>query len=188
MTQASRIACGLVALAALAACATAPRTESVADPAPVCNFESGLRAVEAAPVELRVTPALAALAQACPGVLGNLAQAADQARQLPRAERARILGEAASQALPPACATTSPGAPASSVSWGCPPPEPMRLEAQLLADLDAGTYLFAIAVRSRLAGAQQLSTYSVKLIDNLILAAALEGEAARTGVRTTPPL
>jgi hypothetical protein len=176
-----------LALVLLTGCATA-RTGTDADPPESCDFAPGLAAVETVPTEQRVGLALRSLGDACPGRLGPLALASTQASTLPRAERARVLGEAASLALPPACASSTPGAPAASVAWGCPPPPAMALSPQLLEDLDAGTYLFALAVRSRLDGANRLDANATKLIDNLMLAAALEGEAARGGATGTPPL
>lgn len=143
------------------------------------QFKAALPAVEGVEPIRRVTPALAGLGNGCPGVLGALGDAAVTAQALDRDDRAAMLASAAADVLPPACAAPTPVAPAAAVTWSCPPPEGMVLADQLLGDLDAGTYLFAIAVRARLDGANALDDSAKRLLDNLILGAALEGEQAR---------
>jgi len=143
------------------------------------QFKAALPGVEGVDPIRRVTPALAALGTGCPAVLGALGDAAVTGQALDRDDRAAMLAAAAADVLPPACAAPTPVAPAASITWSCPPPEGMVLADQLLGDLDAGTYLFAVAVRARLDGANALDDSAKRLLDNLLLGAALEGEQAR---------
>lgn len=143
------------------------------------QLRAALPAVESVAPIRRVRPALAGLGASCPEVLGALGEAARIASELDRDDRAAALAAAAADALPPACAAPVPTAPAASITWSCPPPGGMVLADQLLADLDAGTYLFAIAVRARLDGGNKFDDSAKRLLDSLLLGAALEGEQAR---------
>jgi len=193
---------GALALcAALAGCATkreARRADPDPDPAttPVeadCSsgFTQALRAAESFEAAERVKPVLTGLEFACPAVLAELGEAAGRAKGLDRLGRAALLAQAATEALPPACSTTNPLSPAATMVWSCPPQDKLELAEQLLQDLDAGTYLFMLAVRARLANADKLDDDAKKLLDNLVMAAALEGEAAALNgfaTENTPPL
>lgn len=194
-------ASALVLCAALAGCATkseARRAEPDPDPAttPVeadCSsgFTQALRAAESFEPDQRVKPVLTGLEFACPEVLAELGEAAGQAKSLDRHGRATLLAQAATEALPPACSTTDPLSPAASMVWSCPPQDKLELAEPLLQDLDAGTYLFMLAVRARLANADKLDEDAKKLLDTLVMAAALEGETAAlngSAAGNTPPL
>ena len=168
---------------------TSARAEAPAECAD--GFKQALSAVESYEALERVKPALAGLSFACPAVLTDLGEAASKAKELERPERAAALAQAASLALPPACSTTAPLSPAATVVWSCPPQDKLELAEQLLQDLDAGTYLFMLAVRARLANADALDESAKKLLDNLVMAAALEGEQAAlngTAAAAAPPL
>lgn len=155
------------------------------------GFAEALEAVEAVEPIDRVRPALAGLGTACPEVLSDLGEAAAAAQDMERPVRAARLAQAASLSLPPACTTANPLAPAATVVWSCPPQDKLELAEALLQDLDAGTYLYMLAVRARLANADALDANAVRLLDNLVMAAAMEGERAAlegTAASETPPL
>ncbi len=129
-------------------------------------FVEGLRAVERAPTAARVRPALEALAR-CPA-LGALGTAAASAAAKPRATRSHALVVASG--LDAACAEAR-----------CQPlPPALELAPRALADADAGSYAFALAAHRALTAAGMLTPAAERILLNLLLAAALEGEAART--------
>lgn len=167
-------------------CATSKNSST--QPAPEsCTFAAQLKLVEAVPVEQRMLPSLKALAESCPQTMGDLAQAATQAQaQADRAKRAQILAQAAMLALPSGCSASNALAPAASLQWGCPAPPEMQLADALLKDLDAGTYLFVLASRARLQGADKLDKDSGRVLQNLLLSAAIEAEMARESAGEKP--
>ncbi len=151
----------------------APASDGPAAKACADALASGLRRVESVPMEQRVAPALLALGGCEP--LGPLAAAARSASALARSERARSLCLAATPE--PRCSI--PGdAPASRL-----PPEccaaPLGLSGTAQRDLDAGTCLFTAAVRLNLASLGLSAGQAERLLSNLLLASALEGEAER---------
>lgn len=158
-------------------------TASLSSP---CELGQALVEIEALPMEQRLLPSLRALASHCAGGLGELAQAADQAQASgDRAQRAALLAEAASLALPSGCSTNQALEPATALLWPCPPPEELHLAEALLKDLDAGSYLFVLAARARLNAQQQLDADSERLLQIILLSAAIEGETAKGAVPST---
>lgn len=165
----------------ISSCATTNGDSKQAAVAQGCHFAAQLKLVEAVPVEKRMSPSLKALAVACPQTMGDLAATAAQAATLQdRNARAQILAQAAIMALPSGCSTTNALVSAKSLQWGCPAPADMQLADALLNDLDAGTYLFVLASRARLQGAEQLDKDAQRVLKNLLLSAAIEAEVART--------
>ncbi len=141
----------------------------------------GLKAVEAVHPTRRLVPALKAVGESCEAVLGrSLAASAQEALTLGMPRRAGALAKGAQSVLPPTCVASEPAGAALEVSYACPPPEAFALAEPLLRDLDAGTYVFALAARERLAKAKALDADAERLLGNLVLAGALEGEARRT--------
>lgn len=133
--------------------------------------------IERGPMERRVVPVLDALAAACSAELGSLGEAAKNARALDRAGRVELLARAAEKALDPTCRAPVAIAPAETIAAKCRPPAKLALAPGVLRDLDAGTYLFALAVFDRIGKSGGESAQ--RIIDTLILAGALEGEADR---------
>lgn len=173
------------AVAEKAAVSASPTASSLVDAGrgaeAVATCRSGLAAalkkVEQSPMEKRLGPALAGIGEGCPVLLGALAAAATEASKAEAAVRSKILSSAATPFLPPTCAARSPSDPALEVSYACPPPDSFELAEPLLEDLDAGTYQFALVLRERLGATGVLDSASDRLLSNLVLAAALEGEA-----------
>ncbi len=147
---------------------------------------AGLRTVEAVHPARRLLPALKALEGACGGVLGELATPAREASSQGMPRRAHVLAAGAEALLPPTCVAAQPAGPALEVSYACPPPDAFALAEPLLKDLDAGTYVFALAARERLAKVGALDADTERLLSNLVLAGALEGEARRLAGRGAP--
>jgi hypothetical protein len=127
----------------------------------------------------RLVPALRAVGAHCQGAVGTLALAAREAGEVGMPRRAVLLAAAATQYLPPTCATPDPAGPALEVSHACPPPDAFSLAEPLLMDLDAGTYLYALALREQLGRAGALDDAVDRVLATLVLAGALEGEQRR---------
>jgi hypothetical protein len=142
------------------------------------DLAKGLAAVESVPTDRRVAPALEALGQGCADLLGPLAEAALQASAMGRERRAEVLAQAAVSELPSDCWVDTGLAPARVVAVRCPLPLGEVVAPALLRHLDSGTYLFYLAVYQRLKEAAALDFQTLRILDNLLLAAALEGEAA----------
>lgn len=142
-----------------------------------CRSEltSVLSEVESRPSGERVSPVLAGLAEACTGALGPLADAAARASELNRARRAVVLLEAATSVVPPECQPPHALAPAISVAGRCPFPKP--LAHRLVRKLDAGTYVFVVAARTLLERSDALTRDAERLLDNLLLGAALQSSS-----------
>ncbi|MBI2566445.1 MAG: hypothetical protein HYV63_05370 [Candidatus Schekmanbacteria bacterium] len=148
-------------------------------------FQRLLDQVVTRPLEHRLQAILVGLAEVCPPVLRELAAAAAATRTRERAERAAILGAAAGAVLPPACAC-APGemaTPAFALARRCPPPAGVMLAKPLLEIVDSGTYLFFVATHARLRDGGALGAASQRLLDNFILAAALQAESSGNSAR-----
>ena len=140
-------------------------------------LEQALRGVERVPPPKRAAAALAGLSRV--ECLGALATAARGAAKAERPVRARVLSRAAAEELSASCLAKDPAASALTVAEPCPAPRDLAPSRGALRDLDAGTYLFVIAAHSRLSAAGVLTPDALQLLNNLLLGAALEGEAAR---------
>jgi hypothetical protein len=151
--------------------------------APAARCQQGLakdaRAVEGHDPSRRLRPVLGSLAAHCEEALGPLAVAAAQAVELGWRRRAQFLGEAALTWLPEGCASATLDGSALEAAATCPAPEDFALAEPLLSDLDAGTFLFTLAVRARLEAPGPLQETTDRALSNLVLAGALEGEARR---------
>ena len=143
------------------------------------EFADGLALVEGVPVDRRVSPALQVLGKGCPHWLGPLGEAALQASTLEREQRAQLLAKATVSELPAGCRAGAPIAPARDLALRCPPPPGEEIAPALLSHLDSGTYLFYLAAYRRLNEAQAVDFCALRILHNLLLAAALEGESAR---------
>ncbi|MHB8874288.1 MAG: hypothetical protein ACYC8T_11425 [Myxococcaceae bacterium] len=153
-------------------------TAALLGAAPPCaaSLAKGLPSLEKLPMAKRLGKSLELLARSCPAELGELAPAAAKAARLPRAKRAKALAEAAK--LAPPCRTDTPAAPAGALLRTCPPAK-LTLAEEVGRDLDAGTYLFVVAASQRLETAGAFDAAAERVLSTLVLAAALEGEAAR---------
>lgn len=124
-----------------------------------------VKTVEKAAPAARAAPALRALGTCTE--LGPLAVAATQAAAQPRAQRERSLVAAS-------------GLGAECAAQRCAKmPAPLEMAPQALADVDAGSYAFAIAVHAALTKAGAWSAASERVLLSLLLGSALEGAARR---------
>jgi len=132
------------------------------------------------PKERFVEPALTAFAQ-CPALLGELAAAAKEASGHPLATRARTLFAGAKESIHQACSSVSPEAPAITFPSYCRPSgaEELVFSEDLLRDLDTGTFVYALSVRRALERSNAHERSGSKLVDMLIIGAALEGHGVR---------
>ncbi len=165
-----------------------PRTEASAEGAAraerdqrastLCRdgLHRALGEVEKMHTSRRLAPVLAAVGERCQDALGPLAIAAQTASESGMPRRAVQLAAAAAPLLPPTCVAEDPAGPALEPSHACPPPESFALAEPLLQHLDAGTYLFALALREQLGKRGVLDERVDQLLSNLVLAGALEGE------------
>lgn len=140
-------------------------------------IEQALSRVERVPPARRAPAALAELARV--ECLGALASAAGTSARAKRPVRARALAKAAAPELPASCLAKDPTASALTLSERCPAPKDLAPSRGALRDLDAGTYLFVLAAHARLSASGELGSHALQLLNNLLLGAALEGEAAR---------
>jgi hypothetical protein len=147
-----------------------------ASPPPCPDLEAGLAQVARAPTHRRVDPALKVLA-GCR--LGPLAGAAARAHKEGWPRRSHTLGAAALAILGPRCEVPQLEGAASALPASCPIDPAIEASASARRDLDAGTYLFAAAVLAKTDPAAKEGT--ARLLLDLLLAAALEGERRRGG-------
>ena len=124
-------------------------------------------------LQKRIRPTLELVGRACRALDAKLAGAAAAAAKKPRAERAALLGAAQAE-----CTLPDPAAPAQTVAEACAPRDG-EPQGDVLRDLDAGTYAFVRALRSRLLAEGPLDKDADLVLSSLALAVALEGEAAR---------
>lgn len=143
-----------------------------------CNktLESALQEVERSPSVERVRPVLLGLSRC--GMLGRLAAAAKAATEK-KAQRSEILASPAAEDLGFDCKPLNPAAPASFVAKHCPAPADLALSPAALADLDAGTYVYALATYRAFVREGPVPMSAKRLLSNLLLAAALEGGEKR---------
>lgn len=111
--------------------------------------------------------------------LGELAVVAAKAKKASRVERSRLLAPAALAKLPSECRPEAKESSADRLAQRCPPGKDKELATELLADLDPGTYLFVLAVREQLSSLGVLDAKAERVLDNLVLSAALQGETAK---------
>jgi hypothetical protein len=114
--------------------------------------------------------------RACPLLSTPLRDALDGAfRAGARTERILILGTAAQKINGPICRPHTSTAAASLMAHECPLHESMELTESMLADLDQGTYAFAVALVREMERAQVFVYGGKLLVSSLLLAAASEG-------------
>lgn len=186
----------LVGLLLLCSCAVAATDQSRIQykREPGCKLELVLTEIEqVASVSRRLGPSLSALAQYCPGPLGELADVAKRAAEQPdRAKRSFLLAQAANQILSANCQTEQPMVAASTLQPRCPGPANLGLDKPLapLKDLDAGSYLFILAIQKRLFETyrDQINLSALeRILETMILSGALEGcEASQQGCSDLP--
>ncbi|WNG19198.1 hypothetical protein [Cystobacter fuscus] len=128
-------------------------------------------------VQRRAQALLAGLSTACGEVLPErLREGAGMAASARRAERSRRLLEAARGVVPEACLASEP-ARAREVEALCPPPEDTLFVRPLPDSLDAGSYVFALAVRARLRERGAYDARAQRWVAEFLLRSALDGEA-----------
>lgn len=122
------------------------------------------------------THLLEVIGSACSAAFPELSRAATKAARLPRVERSKILGDAASADLGAACQIASWVQPATALASPCLSGIQRPVKPSLLARADAGTALFVAALWAHLAGAhdEPLAVF----FESLLLASGLEGEAS----------
>jgi hypothetical protein len=157
-------------------------------PASRCELRTALDEVhqQVKAMSKRFGPYIRALLKHCSGPLGNeLANTAKQAtEQSSRVQRSVMLAKAASINLSSDCSTDQPTAAASTIQPRCPGPSRVGLHRNIspLKDLDAGSYLFILAVHKRLNEAplkQNDRALLIRYLENMVLSGALEGCKAR---------
>lgn len=152
---------------------TAAASSTVAAAADACRgaLAEALPRVESGPPPSRVGPALLALA-ACPVLEPGLRRAATEAAGL-EAERRAIRLHAA---LPPACRTPSALDLAARLPPDC---RPEGVSDGLLARIEAPIPAFVAMVYSALTRAEALDDSGRRVLDTLLLGAALDAERGR---------
>ncbi|MFO0725064.1 MAG: hypothetical protein U1E65_14890 [Myxococcota bacterium] len=137
-------------------------------------LESALSEAQKAPSKKRIRPVLHGLGRCT--ILGKLAAAAKSAAEKPRKIRAELLAAPAAEDLGFDCKPLDSGAPAALIARRCPAPADLALSEAALSDLDAGTYVFALATYRAFVREGPVPMSAKQLLSNLLLAAALEGE------------
>jgi hypothetical protein len=121
---------------------------------------------------------LSGLSIACVEVLpATLREGAAEASTLRGVERSRRLIEAARSFLPEGCLTSS-GTSVNAVESRCPPPEDFLAPSEQ-RDLDTGSYVFALAVRSQLRAQGAYSERAHRWVDEFLLRTMVENEERR---------
>lgn len=136
---------------------------------------------EANPTHQRITVALQELGMGCAQALGALADAAQQATLTATAEkRSEVLGFAARRALTqPGCSVDAPPARGDGFAKSCSPARALGLNEEVLRKLDVGTVAYLTALRLRLVELEMFNADAERILDNLVLSAALEAEGPR---------
>ncbi|HLL03558.1 MAG TPA: hypothetical protein VK539_23440 [Myxococcaceae bacterium] len=93
--------------------------------------------------------------------------------------RARRLADAARAFMPERC-LTAPEASARTVESHCPPPEDLHAATPLPRSLDVGSYVFTLALREQLRAKGAYENKAARLVAELLLSSALEGEERAT--------
>ena len=133
-------------------------------------LSKGRAKLESVPLEKRIRPTLELIGASCAALDASLADAAAKAAKKPRTERAPLL--AAGQR---GCTVADPLAPATAIAESCPPGEDGP-KGPVLEHLDAGTYAFVVALRSRLRTDAGVVSNADLVLSSLVLSVALEGE------------
>lgn len=143
------------------------------------DFERVVREESSSHVTRKQTRALlSGLSTACVEVLpATLRQGAAEAATLRGVERSRRLIEAARPFLPEGCLTSS-GASVEVVESRCPPPEDF-LAPSAQGDLDTGSFVFALAVRSQLRAHGVYGDRARRWVDEFLLRTMIENEDRR---------
>lgn len=184
---------GAVLALLIAAPAGCSRGEAQAPAAPVdagARLRCGedlprlLAEVERVPTPRRAGPALAALGRGCAEPLGDLAPLAVEAAALDRDARSRLLGKAGLGSAGPSCRVDDFTAPALPLSRRCTAPGLAQVSPGLIRHLQAGTWVFLVAARTRLDDAGAMDDRAHRLFQHLLLGLGLEGEARRAMIRT----
>lgn len=121
---------------------------------------------------------LSGLSNACVEMLpATLREGAAEAAALRGTERSRRLIEAARSFLPEGCLTSS-GTSVNAVESRCPPPEDF-LAPSAQSDLDTGSFVFALALRSQLRAQGAYGEKAHRWVDEFILRSMIENEDRR---------
>jgi len=136
-------------------------------------------AIERGPMEERWTRVLDSVAGGCAVLPEPLREAAALAARGSAADRPAILGAALDTHETAGCGIAAADAPALGVAAHCSMPPPFDFAPELLRDLDAGTYLFGRTLALRLAGLDLLEGGGQRVVDTLLLSAAISNEALR---------
>jgi hypothetical protein len=128
-------------------------------------------------MEERWTRVLDAVAGGCAVLPEPLREAAALAASGSTAARPAVLAAALDAHGTAACGIEAADAPALEVAAHCPMPPPFDFAPELLRDLDAGTYLFGRALALRFAGLDLLEAGGRRVVDILLLSAAISNEA-----------
>lgn len=121
---------------------------------------------------------LSGLSTTCVAVLpATLREGAAEAAALRGAERSRRLIEAARSFLPEGCLTSS-GTSVNAVESRCPPPEDFLAPSEQ-SDLDTGSFVFTLAVRSQLRAHGAYGERAHRWVEEFILRTMIENEERR---------
>lgn len=153
---------------------------------PVADIQScrewlarALPVIERAPMETRWRPVLEAVAGSCAAIPEPLREAAARTASVTAEARPAVLAAAVDVHEAAQCTMTATAAPALDVAARCPMPPPFDFAPELLRDLDAGTYLFGRSLAESLAALDLLEAGGRRLVDTLLLSAAIANEALR---------
>lgn len=121
----------------------------------------------------KVMAVLKAMSKACAQATPALADTAGNAAKLPRAQRVARLLEGAQPLLPATCKVTGAFDRASEVGPEC---QPLEVSEALKHNLDAGTYLFVLALQRERGKHGPGGEVFQAALRRLLLSAALENE------------
>jgi hypothetical protein len=161
------------------------KTSSLAETC-AAGFDEALTMIEEQSFPFRIASCLSAIASACPLLSDAVIRAASQASTQPRKKRAQILYDAIKNRLPTDCRAKDPSDSADSLGTQCYKSRP-DLSRSLVSDMDAGTFAFFLVVEEELKEKKVYDRKARRILLNLLLTTAMQGEKQKAKKRRTKP-